>query len=413
MGSARIEPRKLALLLSLYFCQGLPFGFQATALPIYLREHGVSLAAIGFLQLLSLPWLLKAFWAPLVDRFGSVRLGRRKSWILPMQAGMGLSAAAGATLTVDTQLGALLAVVFLMNLFAATQDIAVDGLAVDLLRGNQLGPGNAAQVTGYKLGMITSGGLLVWVAGELGWRWLFLGMAGLCAAVFLFTLLQPEPSGAHRQREAVSVRQILGRLLAAARIPGGLWLLVVVGTYKAGESLVDVMLKPFLVDMGFEASQLGLWRGTYGMVASLLGSVGGGLLVLRAGLFRALAITAVLRAFSVGAEWWLTWAPPPSSLAVILVSLAEPALGGALTTALFAFMMSRVDPRIGATHYTVLASVEVMGKALMAFFSGLLAQRMGYGPLFALGTALSFAFLLLLLPLRSRLVQAPPPPDQH
>lgn len=399
---------KVGALLALYFCQGLPFGFQARALPIYLREHGVSLATIGYLQALALPWLLKALWAPAVDRFGSARLGRRRSWILPMQLGMAAAAAVGATLDPVTELTAVLGVVFLMNLFAATQDIAVDGLAIDLLHGEELGPGNAAQVAGYKLGMTTAGGLLVWVSGYYGWPALFLGMALLCLAVFVLTwfIREPAPRAAPGHGpERPRLKEILVRLWAAARLPGGLSLLLVVGTYELGETMVDVMFKPFLVDAGFTRSQLGLWLGTWGMGASIAGSVVGGVVAARFGLFRTLVLASVLRAVSVGAEWALT-ASVPTPASVIGVSIGEHFCGGLLTTALFAFMMSRVDPRIGATHYTLLASVEVMGKAPAAFFSGVVAEALGYGGTFALGTAICVAFVGLLVLVRPRPLSA-------
>jgi len=83
----RASVRTVGLLAALYFVQGLPFGFQATVLPIYLRVNGVSLTGIVLLGMLAAPWLLKALWAPLVDRYWWPRLGRRKSWILPMQLG--------------------------------------------------------------------------------------------------------------------------------------------------------------------------------------------------------------------------------------------------------------------------------------------------------------------------------------
>jgi PAT family beta-lactamase induction signal transducer AmpG len=412
-GVKAIGWRKVALLLSLYFCQGMPYGLQVTALPIYLRESGTALGTIGLVQLLTLPWILKALWAPAVDRFGSPRVGRRKSWILPMQAGLGLCAALGAGVDPSRNLSALLGLVFLMNLFAATQDIAVDGLAVDLLRGSELGAGNAAQVVGYKLGMIAAGGLLVWVAGRFGWPLLFLGMAGLCLAALLFAWSQPEPPPAEARavRGGVPLRETLWRLWAAARLPGAGWLLVFVGTYKLGESLVDAMYKPFLVDAGFSAGQLGLWLGTYGMVASVAGSLAGGWLPSRFGFLGALAISGVLRSLSVAAEAGLAAMGKPTAAAVIGVTLAEHAFGGMLTTALFAFMMSRVDPTIGATHYTLLASVEVLGKA-PGSLAGKLAERMGYFGVFALGAALSFAFLLLLWPVRRVPPAARPGPGE-
>jgi MFS family permease len=76
---------KLALLTSLYFSQGLPFGFFTQALPVFLREEGMGLGAIGLTSMLALPWALKFLWAPAVDRYGSERFGRRKSWIVPLQ----------------------------------------------------------------------------------------------------------------------------------------------------------------------------------------------------------------------------------------------------------------------------------------------------------------------------------------
>src|SRR5688500_16245933 len=148
---------KLVLLSLLYFAEGLPFGFQSIALPVYLRESGRSLVAIGLLSALSLPWMLKPLWAPLVDGYGATR----RAWILPLLAGVAVSCATAGLVDPHTSAGlaALLVLVLSMNLFAATLDIAVDGLAVDLLDRRELGGGNAAQVVGYKIGMLTGGGL--------------------------------------------------------------------------------------------------------------------------------------------------------------------------------------------------------------------------------------------------------------
>jgi MFS family permease len=167
--------------------------------------------------------------------------------------------------------------------------------------------------------------------------------------------------------------------------------------------MADVLFKPFLVDAGFSAGQIGQWVGTWGTVASLLGSAVGGMLVSRMPLLGALALATALRVFPLGGQWWLALEGPTSS-GVIAVTMAEHFFGGVLTTALFAFMMSRVDRRIGATHYTLLASVEVLGKSPGGPIAGLLASRAGwsYANVFLLATVLSVAFAVLLLPLRQR-----------
>ena len=397
-------PRKIALLSALYFVEGLPAGFQLTALPVYLRDHGVSLTGIGFASLLSLPWMLKALWAPAVDHFGSERFGRRRVWILPLQAGLALACAAAAMVRPDDQVLPLLALVLVMNFCAATMDIAVDGLAVDLLEPHELGYGNIAQVVGYKVGMLCGGGLLLWASARIGWQGLFGAMAGLVLSVLLVTLLvrppAPTATAARAARERPeTLRGVVATALRALRVPGAAWILTFIATYKLGESMADVMFRPFLFDAGYTAPQIGLWIGTWGMVFSLAGSFAGGVLASRLPLLHAVGIAAAARILPLGGVLWLSLLPHPGKEAVIAVTAAEHFFGGALTTTLFAFMMSRVDRRIGATHYTVLATIEVTGKTVGRWASGIVGDAFGYPAVFGAAVVLSAAYLGLLAPL--------------
>ncbi len=405
MSPGRGFPRKIALLSALYFAEGLPYGFQITALPVYLRTHGVSLTGIGLATLLGLPWLVKALWAPAVDRFGSERLGRRRSWILPMQAGLALACLAAAWVQPEQQLRPLLLLVLAMNFFAATMDIAVDGLAVDVLEPHELGYGNIAQVVGYKVGMLGGGGLLLFASRFIGWRGLFVGMAALVAGVLLITLLvrPPAPAAAAagtRGAPAATLRGVLTTLFAAVRVPGAGWVLAFIASYKLGETMCDAMFRPFLVDAGYTAPEIGLLIGTWGMAFSLAGSFAGGVLASRAPLLRAVGIAAAIRVLPLAGVWWLALLEHPGTRAVTAVIAAESFFGGALTTTLFAFMMSRVDRRIGATHFTVLATIEVLGKWVGALASGWVGDAFGYPTVFGAGFVLSAAYLLLLAPVR-------------
>ncbi len=398
--------RKLGILGTLYFVQGLPFGFGATALPVYLRDAGMSLTGIGLATALALPWSLKILWAPLVDRFGSPSFGRRRSWILPLQLGLGLVCGAAALIPPGEGLTLLLLSVLLMNLFAATMDIAVDGLAVDMLEVRELGKGNIAQVVGFKIGMLTGGGLLVWASGWIGLSGLFLSMATLVGLSALVTLGFKEGHHTDRQlsgssRDHLRIAGILSLLKRSLARPGAGWLLLFIGTYKLGENMADTMFKPFLVDAGYQSQEIGLWVGTWGMLFSIAGSTCGGLLASRFPLLRVVGIAAVFRALPVAGEWWLS-VVEPTEARVIAVTCAEHFFGGALTVALFAFMMSRIDKRIGATHYTLLAAVEVWGKQPAAMISGAITDATSYPFIFGLAFVLSLAFLLLLVPLSRR-----------
>ena len=121
--------RKIAVLSALYFVQGMPFSFVTGALSLYLIDRGIQASALGFLGVLFLPYWLKALWAPLVDRFGGARFGRRRSWILPLQLLLAGTCLAASSVTGhrEVNLSLALGLVLLMNLFVAAQDVAVDG----------------------------------------------------------------------------------------------------------------------------------------------------------------------------------------------------------------------------------------------------------------------------------------------
>lgn len=406
---------RLAILAVFYIVQGLPFGFQATALPVYLTASGLSLTKVGFAGALSAPWLLKPLWAPLVDRWGSARFGRRRAWIVPLQAALASTCLAAAFVPSES-LGLLLGLIALTNLFAATMDIAVDGLAIDLLDVEELGWGNIAQVVGYKLGMLLGGGVLVWASQWIGWRGLFLAITGLILIALLITLAWREPVRERASSDASEpIQARLGELLrtlanALAR-PGGLALLAVAATYKTGESVSDAMFEPFLVRAaGWDVPQVGLIVGTWGMAFSLAGSFLGGALAVRFGVARALVLFALLRTLSLAGVLWLSGQVGPLGpidpdgfvRSVVLVKGFEEIAGGGLTTAMFAFMMSRVDREIGATHYTLIAGVEVLGKVPGGLSSGVLVDAIGFSWTFAIGLALGLVFLPLLMLLRPR-----------
>jgi predicted MFS family arabinose efflux permease len=294
---------------------------------------------------------------------------------------------------------ALLVLVLMMNLFASTQDVAVDGLAVDLLRPEDLGAGNTAQVVGYKIGMLTGGGVLVGVAGDIGWRGLFVIMAGLVALALIVTLAVREAPRRPVERDTF---EALFRTLAGALLRrDNLILVVFLATYKLGESMNDTMWKPFLVDAGFTPKFIGWVNGTLGMGASIAGSLAGGWLASALPLDRGLWITSVARLVPLGAQAVVA-AGTPGAAAVSTAIVAEHFCGGALTTVVFASMMARTDKRVGASHYTALAAIEVLGKFPGGWISGPIAQAAGYPAVFAAGTALSAAFLVVLWRLTSR-----------
>ena len=145
--SLKGEYGNIALLLLLYTLQGLPMGL-GKVVPMILKERGCSYAELGTFTLQSWPFSLKLLWAPLVDSLFVARFGRRKTWMVPAQLLIGLILIWGSTkinallYAEPTPRVAPLTLMFLaMNFLCATQDIAVDGWALTLLRPEVRGAG--------------------------------------------------------------------------------------------------------------------------------------------------------------------------------------------------------------------------------------------------------------------------------
>jgi MFS transporter, PAT family, beta-lactamase induction signal transducer AmpG len=402
---------KLGLLSLLYFVQGVPFGFQSKGLKLLLADDpNVPMTAVTLLGLLSLPWSFKPVWAPLVDRYGSERFGRRKSWIVPLMVLLAVALAAAGLTPYPEALVPLLGVVLLMNVFASMQDVPVDGLAVDLLGENELGLGNAAQVSAYKIGMAVGGSIFIGLLlPRLGWLGGFLGLSAIAvlATLAVWRVDEPKRPGVAAAGPSLGFKAIARKAWQLVARPGGVWLVLFVATYKTGEALSDSVFEPYLQRVLHYSKEDVASFALVGQLGSLFGSMAGGLVATRLPLLRAVGVTSAIRAVSLVAMWALAAGLVPGTPAVITaITGLEHFFAGLVTTCMFAFMMSRVDREVGATHFTLLAAVEVLGKAPAGLASGALVDRLGWAPLFLIGAALSWAFLGLLVPL-SR-ASAPP-----
>ena len=435
---------RFALLASLYFSQGLPYGFFTQALPVWMRQQGLSPSMIGASSLLALPWALKFLWAPLVDRHSHSPFGRRRGWILPLQAATVLclfflamlgSFISGGTGVVDDTTNRLLwmmaVAMFVTNLFAATQDIATDGLAVDILRAPERGVGNGIQVAAYRVGMIFGGGAVLAGFAIFGWTVAMVAMAALVAVMSVPILLYRDrvvpvptrrvdlssssspsaassagaPAGASRPTRLDDVDEApvtMAAALSFLRRGGGTMAVWCVGlaAFKLGDAIGSPMARVMLVDLGYSVTDIAAILGTGGSVAGMVGAMLGGLAA-RHHRLRALVVTGLIHAALMAAYALPAASTLPVSVCTAILIL-EHLTGGMATVALFTAMMDAADPRTGATDYTVQASVVVLASGVGSALSGVSADAMGYPAHFLMSGAVCVAGALVMIPLYRR-----------
>src|SRR4029453_2891501 len=189
----------------LYLTEGIPLGFTATAVATQMRRQGLGPGEIGaFVGSLYLPWAFKWAVGPFVDVFSSDRWGRRRVWIVLMQGAMIVSLLAALPVDFTTEIKLFTALIFLHNLFSATQDVAIDALAVSVLREDERGLANGLMFGGAYLGQAVGGSGVLFLTPYIGFPATFFFVAGAIGLVtVLIALPLREPPRPPRARGGV------------------------------------------------------------------------------------------------------------------------------------------------------------------------------------------------------------------
>ncbi|ENU44589.1 MULTISPECIES: MFS transporter [Acinetobacter] len=379
------------LLFSLYWAQGLPVGFMTHALPVILRAQGVSLAHIGGFGLLMLPWSIKIFWAPWVDRHAISRLGHYRSWILPTQL---LTVAVLCVLSffpiqaLDQPLYLFIFFIALlfMNLTGATQDIATDALAVNLLQHDQQHWGNTFQVVGSRLGFIVGGGAVLWCLDWLSWQPTFLLLAALVFVNTLPVLLFKEPVHSSHSTNEPSQLNLVTKIKAylsyfSQNKELRSWLMVLI-TFKVADGLAGPLLKPLMVDMGLSFTQIGVYITMLGAVAALVGAFIAGWVLKYLSRPTTLISFSILKIMSLGAYVYLAYAYEQNikinAWLIYTINALEDAFAAMLLVVMLTLVMHYSRKNYAGTDFTFQVSVMATVSGGLYTLSGVIGDVLGY-----------------------------------
>ena len=380
---------------------GTPYMVGTKLLQGWLTASGVSVGLIGLLAYAELPYTLKLFWAPLLDRWPLPWPDRRRGWLLVVQ--LALVAVIGAMALLrpseasSASLAAVGAMALLLAVVSATQDILVDSYRTDLLPQDERGAGAAVANLGYRAAMLAIGAGGFILAGQRGWPLAFAGSAGLMALVLPFTLTAPTLTPLVHKVTSLSqavvgpAREFLGRTGG----PRAAMLLALILLYRWPDGLLNVMAVPFLIKQGFSPETVGSVLAGWGIVATIAGTILGGVLFGRLGLNRSLWVFAVVGALGNLSYWAL--ATFHGGMPSLLAAVGLENLGGGMVGAAFvALLMSLCNPRFSATQYALLSGVYALSRSILSGQAGFVAEGVGWSSFFLLTVASALpAFLLM------------------
>ncbi|KAM7186587.1 Acetyl-coenzyme A transporter 1 domain containing protein [Rhypophila sp. PSN 637] len=389
------DQQNFGLLVLLYFLQGIPLGLATGSVPFLLKTH-MSYAEIGIFSLASYPYSLKLLWSPIVDAMWSPKVGRRKSWILPIQllSGIGM-------LWLGSEVEGLMAMTgkvggptvwgftgwwFFLVLMCATQDIAVDGWALTLLTPGNVSYASTAQTVGLTAGQFLSYTVFLafhskdfankWFRAEplehglmsLGGYLTFWGWAYIAVTIGLFLFKKEEKT---KNEDGIwDVYQIMWGVLKLKNIQT---IIIVHLIAKIGFQANDGVTNLKLLDKGFGTENMALtvlidfpfeiglgyyagkWSQEYTPMRLWCWAFMGRLLA---------AVVAQLTVAIFPAEGVTSW----YLLTVIGSHIFSTFTNTVMFVAVSAFHANIADPVIGGTYMTLLATVCNLGGTFPRFF---------------------------------------------
>ena len=396
---------RLSAFFALYLTEGVPLGFTATAIATQMRRHGLGPAEIGaFVGSLYLPWGLKWVVGPFVDVFSSDRFGRRRMWIVIAQAFMVITLMIALPVNFTAQLRLFTLIILVHNAFAATQDVAIDALAVNVLREDERGLANGLMFAGAYLGQAVGGSGVLFLAPLIGFSntFFFVGACILLVNV-LVALPMREPPGPPRPPRqgselGLAAREVWRFVVDAYRAFTGTraaWVGVINALLPAGAFALGLALQSNLaVELGLDDTRVGILN-LWVTVISAIGCVAGGWISDRFGRRRSLALfvagttlPTLYLAWAMHQAGWIMPVPPqqpgrpvpPHTLIALFwaMNFAYNVFQGLYYGVRTALFMDITTPRVAATQFTAYMAMQNFVISYTATWQGWAVERWGY-----------------------------------
>lgn len=394
----------------LYVAQGIPAGLLFYAFPAWLAMNDLSPTEIGgYIAVVSIPWSFKIINAPFMDRFTFLPMGRRRPWVLLGQFGLVVSFLV-LSLIPDpiNNLILLMVVGFIVNLFTVIQDIAVDGMAIDILPVDQQARANGLMWGSKMIGVSVSVSLGSWMINEFGFFITICCFSILIMFIMIFPIILRERKGERllpwTDGEASEIsanlqlhswRVIAKSLIKVFFLPFSFIMGVGVFSLAIGDGLIDALLPIFTVQkLNWADTEYSQVFATAKLVGGILGMFVGGALIDFFGKVRMITIYIILLIISVSAISFLNnlWANDDLIIGFIVIFYILYTFN---TIAIFASAMQLSWKKIAATQFTLYMAISNLGMSVGAAIIGPLKDMLDWE--FVILTYIAFAIVMLVV----------------
>ncbi len=385
-----MKVKHLATFFFLYLAQTIPMSFFSTVIPVIMRQENFSLSAIGLLQLIKLPWILKFFWSPLIDRHTQT-VEDYKRWIFSAELIYAVLIFVVAFMDFKADFYLIVALIIISFVASATQDIATDALAVLSFSRKDKSLVNSMQSMGSFGGTLVGSGVLLLLFQQLGWN-MMLPCVSLFVCIALLPLLfnkelKIQPKLMDNRAKKADVFYFFTQRGVWKQI-GFLFL------YYSGLIGTLAMLRPYLVDLGYSMKEIGVMSGILGTLVGFVSSFVGGMIVRQIGRYRSRRLFSVFVLIATLYFVGISYLDHPTTEILYGGIFLLWGSYGLATIVVYTTAMDCVRPGKEGTDFTIQTVLTHFSGMIVAILSGRLADYLGYHGLFFFESGIALLSLI-------------------
>ncbi|WP_020673544.1 MFS transporter [Amycolatopsis nigrescens] len=381
------KPRRALLLVigSLYLVSSVGFSFFFLTLGTILLGRGVPLGTVALLNLFGMIYFGRFLLGPVVDRFGSARFGHYRGWLILTQLALVLTLVGLAGVDPVADLPVLMVLVALVLALSVFHDLALNGLAVRLLRSSERGVANGIQVASGSASMLIGSGGALLVYAHAGWAATVLALAAVFVLPLAVLARLTEPAAARPEHRPAPWRELAGYF---RRPRMAVWALLVIPVFSIGEWLATAPQSAMLLAADWPMDRIALVQ-LLAAAVQMVAALGTGAAITRYGRWRpalgigALGVLTVAALFPLAAG---SGQAVPTALVLVGVSIVY----GAKLTVVSTVSMDLARESSAATDFTVPMSIEGICVTAVSSAGLGLAGAAGFSWLIGAAVALSF-----------------------
>ena len=400
---------RVLTLCALYVAQGIPWGFITVTFVTYLAAEGFAAKDLALLLTLgTLPWSLKFFWGPVIDRYQYRPMGRRRPWILIAQSGMILILTLMIFfIDIENDVKTIAYMFLVYNVFTSLQDVSTDALAVDILKPHELEKVNSYMFTSKTLGGMIGGAGLGTIISITGIRGALILQIPILLVIILVPLFMRERPGEilfpwsdeeyvptnDETTQNQNFKEIIGKVKTAFSLKSTQLGIVLSIFMSLSHFLIPLLPLLFVRELDWSEEKFNATKGGLILVLTMVAYLVGGQLGKMFG-GKSVIIYGALTGALVSVAWGMTESLWSSTFYLVFIWSLSTFVMALVSINIYSLMMRITWGEVGGTQFTGYMAMMNLSAIIGYQIAGPLSERFDYPTLFLIAGALETLIIL-------------------